>query len=312
VNSYARKSAADALEQMVQARRRAEEAGAAQYAAESFEAAQRLEADARHLYDAQRFLEAAAKSIDTSGLYYRVSIEAESEKQTQENRARILEGERQKTLQRDQAEAGRKSYERERSNAVKAEAEARAPQKFRDAVQVASEAQAKWDREDFVGSKSDFEGAAAMMQLAVATALDASPKPAAPTAEYSQKSVPGASPSANSAQNVRQAISTVLQRYAACLQARDLRTLKSIWPGLGEQQEKAIREEFMNAREIRVQLADIEVKIAGDTATATARRSYEILTVDGQKLQTDTRMVAYLRDGGGSWLIEKIRFEPLR
>jgi serine/threonine-protein kinase len=311
LNSHSGKSAADALEQMTQARRKAEEAGAVQYAAKSFQAAQNLESEARRLYDTQRFGEAATKLIDTSNLYLRASVEAESEKLTQDNRARIVERERQRILQRDQAEVSRKSYERERSNAAKAEAEARAPQKFRDAVQVASEAQAKWDREDYVGSKSDFERAAVMMQLAGAAAADAAPKREASATDISPNPVPGASSPANSAQNTRQAISTVLQRYAACLQARDLRTLKSIWPGLGEPQEKAIREEFMNAREIRVQLADLEIKIAGDTATATARRSYEILTVDGQRLRTDTRMVTYLRDGDGSWLIERIRFEPL-
>ena len=312
LESVAAKSAADALEQMAQARRRAEGAGAAQYAAKTFEAARGLEKDARRLYDARRFADAGPRLIDAGGLYLRASIEAESERLTEENRARSLEAEHQKTLLREQAQAGRNAFERERSKAASAEASVRAPQEFQDAIQAASEAQAKWDREDYAGSRSDFERAASLMQLAEAAALEASAKPEVPAPDVASKSAPAGPPPANSAQSAQQAVSTVLQRYVACLQARDIRTLKSIWPGLGEQQEKAIREEFTNAREIRVQLTGIEIKIAGDTATASARRSYEIFTADGQRLQTDTRMATYLRWSGDAWLIEKISFEPLR
>ena len=60
-----------------------------------------------------------------------------------------------------------------------------------------------------------------------------------------------------------------------------------------------------------MRLSGIEIRVAGDDAVATARRTYTLLTVDGQKLQTETRTVVDLRRNGKVWLIDNIRFEPI-
>jgi hypothetical protein len=90
-----------------------------------------------------------------------------------------------------------------------------------------------------------------------------------------------------------------------------MQMLRNIWPSIGGEQERALREEFRNAREIQVQLAGIDIKITGDAATATARRTYILLTVEGQKLQTQTRIAVELRRNGKVWSIDKIHFAPI-
>lgn len=308
---YEKKTADDALGKMMESKRRADAAAAGQYAAKSLEAAQSKEASARVAYDAQRFSDAVAGFIETSGLYLSAALEAGSEKAARENRANTSEQERQRTLQRQQADLSRSAYEQERLDAVKADADTKASQKYQEAVQIASDAGSKWDREDYLGSKTDFDKAAEAMRQARTAARDAARKPDPPVADANPKPVVSSSQASSPPINSQQAITAVLQQYAASLQSRDIQMLRNIWPGIGGEQEKALQEEFRNAREIQVRLAGIEIKITGDSATATARRTYILSTVDGQRLQTETRIVVDLRRNGKAWLIDKIHFAPM-
>jgi hypothetical protein len=300
---------------MLRSKKKAEASGASQLSEESFETAQRLEADARDLYDEGRFGEASAKLFETSGLYLSASIEADSEKAARENRAR-LELERQQRLRRTEAEKVRSSYEQDLLSAAKADSETQAPRQFREALRLASEARAKWDRDDYAGSTSDYEKAAQLMKDARTAALAAPPVPESEVAPIAANLAPADSPKSTPEENAveisRAAIDGVLQQYVSCLQAKNLKKLKSIWPSLAGPQEQAIQEEFKNAQKIQAEFADVDLKIDGDSAIVTARRTYVLQTVDGQNLHTDTRTVMSLRKDNGSWHIQTMRFEPIQ
>lgn len=305
--SYEKRRAEDALEQMMSSRGRAEAADSGLYAAKSFETARSKEAAARASYDALRFTDAAEGFADAAGLYVAAALEAGSEKAARENQARMSEREGLRTAQRRMADGNRSAYEQERLDAVKAGADTKAARKYQEALQLASEAGTKWEREDFAGANADFEKATAAMRDAKSAAQDFLRKPAPPAADPTSKPAVVSAPPDNS----RELISAVLRQYVASLQARDIQMLRSIWPGLGGQQEKALLEEFRNAREIQVRLAGIDIKVSGNSATVTARRSYNLLTVDGHRLQTETRTVVEIQKIGKDWLIERIQFEPI-
>jgi hypothetical protein len=41
-------------------------------------------------------------------------------------------------------------------------------------------------------------------------------------------------------------------------------------------------------------------------------RRYDILTVEGQRLHSESQCLMELRRNGNNWVIERIRFTPLR
>src|SRR5262249_6989953 len=108
------------------------------------------------------------------------------------------------------------------------------------------------------------------------------------------------------------AIQATLTRYANALEARDLGALRRVWPTLSGRQEEALRSEFQNARAIHAELDGIDVKIVGRTATATCRRRYTVTTVQGQTLNTVSRMVVALSRQTDVWAIDSIRYEATR
>ncbi len=102
------------------------------------------------------------------------------------------------------------------------------------------------------------------------------------------------------------AVQAVLATYVDALKRRNLDALKRIWPGLGGSQEQALRTELGRARSLQVQLLDPAIEIAGDSATVTAVRRYELVTEDGQKLSSETHTTISLRKAGETWVIQGI------
>jgi ketosteroid isomerase-like protein len=112
---------------------------------------------------------------------------------------------------------------------------------------------------------------------------------------------PAASPTAG--------VAALIEAYREALEARDLAALRRIWPGLSGLQLTAIRDEFEHAARIEVALIDPRITVSGATATVTATRRYELATVDGQRLRTDSRTTLTARRRGDAWVIEDIRFD---
>ncbi len=300
----AARNAEDALLKMVQSRFRAEAVGASQFAAKSYEAARKTELDARSLYERRDFQRAAAKLYETSGLYTSAALEAEA---GSEARGRLAEQEKQTALLRTETELSRQSFEQARQGAVNADAPSRAPQKFQEASKLGLLAQAAFEHQEYATAKSQYDAATSSMQQAASAALEAPLRPAVPAPEVTAKTAAPVT-----IETERQAISSSLQQYTTALQARDIVALKAVWPGLSGKQEDALRNEFNNSRAIRVQLVDLDIRVSGDSATVTGRRLYVIQTLDGQRLETANRASMTLRKNTGTWLLDKIRFEPLR
>ena len=107
-------------------------------------------------------------------------------------------------------------------------------------------------------------------------------------------------------------IRDVLRRYEQALETRNMDALKLLWPTLGGAQEEAVRREFQHARRIDVEIVDPSIAGTAASATATFIRRYQITTTDGQSLMSSSRTAMTLRRAGDGWVVESVRFEPIR
>jgi serine/threonine protein kinase/tetratricopeptide (TPR) repeat protein len=157
------------------------------------------------------------------------------------------------------------------------------------------------------------------------------PQPAPPAPERSQPVPPPVTPPSTpavtapaalpptpppeappSAPNPEAGVTELLARYKSALEARDLDALKRVWPGLSGNAQNAIRDEFKHASQIGVEILDPRTSVTGATGTVNFLRRYELVTVEGQRLRTETRTTMEVRRSGSTWIIERIRFEPAR
>ena len=127
------------------------------------------------------------------------------------------------------------------------------------------------------------------------------PKPAPPALD-----LPPRSPAPEDA------IRDLLGQYAAALEARSLPNLRRIWPDLRGAPEEALRSEFQNARGIHVDIVEPKISVSAGAGTVSFVRRYEIVTVDGQRLRTETITTMDVRHGPSGWVITGVRFRSLR
>ena len=104
----------------------------------------------------------------------------------------------------------------------------------------------------------------------------------------------------------------LVRRYEQALEARSVEALKRLWPSLQGAQEEAIRQEFSHARRIDVEIANLDITVSGNAATVTFLRRYQLSTVDGQRLLTNSRTTLNARRNGDDWIIERVRFEAMK
>src|SRR6185436_7757654 len=156
-------------------------------------------------------------------------------------------------------------------------------------------------------------------------AVEPAPAPvtSAPVASSPPPSLPGAAAAAPiapppppdppaPAADPEAAISDLLARYEAALEARSLTSLKRLWPSLGGSQQDAIKGEFEHAARIDVQIVEPRITTSGAAGTVSFIRRYELVTIEGQKLRSESRTTIDVRRSGAGWVIERIRFEPIR
>lgn len=104
----------------------------------------------------------------------------------------------------------------------------------------------------------------------------------------------------------------LVRRYEQALESRSIDALKKLWPSLSGAQEDAMRNEFLHARRIDVDVTITDVAVSGTTATATFVRRYQLSTVDGQQLLRNSRTTLSARRAGSDWVIDRMRFEALQ
>ena len=139
--------------------------------------------------------------------------------------------------------------------------------------------------------------------------LSGNPAPPAPRTEKPQ---PITAAEGATSPGAEEAIRELVRRYAQALEARSIDALKRAWPGLQGAQEEAVRKEFMHARRIEVDVDDTKVSVSGSTGTVSFIRRYHLSTVDGQRLDTNSRTTMSVRRAGNEWVIDRVRFEALR
>jgi hypothetical protein len=115
-----------------------------------------------------------------------------------------------------------------------------------------------------------------------------------------------------SSKALEEGVRDLVRRYEQALEARSVDALKRLWPALQGAQEEAIRQEFSHARRIDVEITSPSIDLNGATAAVTFVRRYQLLTVDGQRLLTNSRTTLNARRSGDDWVIERVRFEALK
>jgi hypothetical protein len=107
-------------------------------------------------------------------------------------------------------------------------------------------------------------------------------------------------------------ITQLLTSYKSALEGKNLEALKRLWPNLSGGPADALRNEFQHASRINVDIVDPRISATNGTGAVTFRRRYELLTVDGQRLRSETRTTIDVRRTPGGWIIESVRFSPVR
>jgi tetratricopeptide (TPR) repeat protein len=250
-------------------------AAAPRLAGGSYRAATAAERDAQRLRDEGNLAEATAKYYEASGLFRSAEIAAEA-----------AATERARSAARDVERAG-----------ARATTGTEAPRQP-DGVPAASPPVVAPPTGAPIGPLGT-----PAPPPAVPAASRPAPEPAPPAAR------PPATPPAPSPETE---IRDLLARYEAALEARSLNSLRQLWPGLGSAHEDAIRRDFQLASRIEVDIAEPRISVSGASASATFVRTYELLTNDGQPLRSRSRTEMTLRRLGDGWVIQQIRFEPVR
>ena len=96
------------------------------------------------------------------------------------------------------------------------------------------------------------------------------------------------------------------------MESRSLDALKRVWPSLQGSQEDAVRREFQQSRRIHVDIDDSNIEVSAGSGTVTFVRRYQIVTTDNQKLDRTSRITMTVRRAGSEWVIDRLRFEPIR
>jgi hypothetical protein len=108
------------------------------------------------------------------------------------------------------------------------------------------------------------------------------------------------------------AIRELVTQYSAALEAKNLAALKRIWPDLRGEPEDALRREFQHANRINVEVVDPRISASAGTGSVTFLRRYELVTVEGQRLRTETITTMDVRHGTNGWVIAAVRFRAVR
>jgi hypothetical protein len=141
--------------------------------------------------------------------------------------------------------------------------------------------------------------------------LPTTPVPAPPAPPAARPSTAPAIPP-ESPKSLEDGLRDLVRRYEQALESRNVDALKRLWPSLQGAQEEAIRQDFSNARRIDVEITNVSVDLNGATGVVTFVRRYQLLTVDGQRLLTNSRTTLNARRSGDEWVIERVRFEALK
>ncbi len=268
------RGAADARTTMAEARDGARAANAQTLASAAFRAAARADQEAQRLYAAGRMADATARFYVASGLYRSAALTAQAEAAGARERA-----------------AAEASAKPEPKPDPPASPEAPKPAETQPAAPPAAPPIARAPVPEPVSPQPPVAGAPV-------------PKAAAPPPTSLE--LPPRSPAPEDA------IRELVVQYRAALEAKNLAALKRIWPDLRGAPEEALRREFQHANRINVEIVDPKISAAAGSGSVTFLRRYELVTVEGQSLRTETITTMDVRHGANGWVIVAVRFRSVR
>ena len=268
------RGAADARTTMAEARDGARAANARTLASAAFRAATRADQEAQRLYAAGRMADATARFYVASGLYRSAALTAQAEAAGARERA-----------------AAEASAKPEPKPDPPASPEAPRPAETQPAAPPAAPPIARAPVPEPVSPQPPVAGAPV-------------PKAAAPPPTSLE--LPPRSPAPEDA------IRELVAQYSAALEAKNLPALKRIWPDLRGAPEEALRSEFQNANRINVEIVEPKISASAGSGSVTFLRRYELVTVEGQRLRTETITTMDVRHGANGWVIVAVRFRSVR
>ena len=270
-----RRAADDARARMVGARTTAREAGSRATGSASFGAAAAAEREANRLYQARRYPEAAAKFYEASGLFRSAELTASS------------------------IASGPSPAPPQERLPSRPQPESPPPQTNPPAQPAAAPAQ----------TTPTVPAAENPVQLPPTSAPHVPPPPApAPR----QVEAPITAAEGTSSPQAENGVRDLLRRYEQAMESRSLEAIRRLWPALSGSQEDALRREFQQTRRIEVEVDDPRISLSGGTGTVTFIRRYHLTTVDGQRLDRNSRTTMSVRRAGADWVIERVHFEAIR
>jgi serine/threonine protein kinase len=269
------RGADEARTQVARAKASARSAGAQQLAPGPYGAAITAERDAQRLYESGRPGDATVKFYEASGLFRSAEIATQNEITARDARQRA---ERAAPATPEKA-PGTEPTRPAATPSAPPQSTVPPPLEKTESVQIPS-----------------------VPTPPPAVILPAPPRPTPPAALPPEAPPPAPGPEV--------AVGELLAQYKSALEARNLDALKRLWPSLSGAPQEAIRNEFRHASQITVEIVDPHISVSGASGTVSFIRRYELVTVEGQRLRTETRTTMDIRRPGGAWLIDRIRFEP--
>ncbi len=276
-NARSRGHGADeARTQAARARNAARSAGAQRLASAQYSTAVSAEREAQRLFDGGRLGEATVRFYEASGLFRSSEVAAQNEVTRREAAARAdsLGPERAGTAALPPPAA------------TSQQAENRPP-----ATPAVVET-----------APAPIPAPPTTPTTTVAPTTTIAPTPAAPPAQPSTEAIAAARDAA---------ITELVGRYKAAIEAKNLDAVKRIWPGISAKEETALRDQFRQASNISVGILNPRITVNADSGTVTFVRHYEV-TMDGKLLQSQSNATMDVKRSGTTWIIDHLRFELRR
>ena len=272
-----RRAADEARARTTRARTTAREAGSTATGSASFAAAAAAEREGNRLYQARRYPEAAAKFYEASGLFRSAELTPSS----------IAAGRPPLTPPQDRPPA------RSPAEPPAAQPNQTAPQTTASPPQTTPTVPAA-------------ENPVQLPQ----TSAPRVPPPPAPAPKQAEAPITAAEGAASP--QAENGVRDLLRRYEQAMESRSLDAIRRVWPALSGSQEDALRREFQQTRRIEVEVDDPHISLSGSTGTVTFIRRYHLTTVDGQRLDRNSRTTLSVRRAGSEWVIDRVNFEAIR
>jgi tRNA A-37 threonylcarbamoyl transferase component Bud32 len=102
-------------------------------------------------------------------------------------------------------------------------------------------------------------------------------------------------------------IRKVLGLYSQAFQAKDLKLLQQIRPGIRPDELARHRQVFARTQSYRLNLKIDEIRVNGDVAEASGRREDIVVTTDGQTVRTPDNFLFRLKRSNDRWTIDGVR-----